>query len=263
MAGLNIIASEGTAVRVSDDGGSNFYELPGIQSHSEAGGDLNQRQVKAFKGVSSKLSLPDVSTISVTAIYTPTHPAWLMVNKAARAGTLLVWEVLTAREEIFSEALASGLTVALSAPAVVPNSLTTHPVSKVVFDGADKAKAPNFSSDDFGAGMTLDIGARAFTIALIEDGEAYVEVATIKPANAAAITGPVEYNATGVRSVAAASLAAVNSGMLRIRTPQEYLRYTARTGKPPASLENEADMQTSFTVYPRTLLGDWLVRAAA
>ena len=47
----------------------------------------------------------------------------------------------------------------------------------------------------------------------------------------------------------------------KIRTPEEYLRYTARTGKPPASLENEADMQTSFTVYPLTLLNDWLVRA--
>ena len=156
MAGLNIIASEGTCVLVSEDGSDgSFKELPGIQSHSESGGDLNQRQVKAFKGVASKLSLPDVSTISIGALYTPTHPAWLLVNKAARAGDTLVWEVFSKYEDIRTVAGATG-NVAIAADGVVTLLAAT---------------APDLTLDDFGVGMTLEVlqGAmtKAYTIETI------------------------------------------------------------------------------------------------
>lgn len=262
--GLNIIASEGTTVRVSEDGGGIWRELPGIQSHVEGGGDLNQRQVKAFKGVATRLGLPDVSSITVSALYTPTHPAWLMVNKAARDGKLLSWEVYTEREEIWEEDLTAELTLAIAAPAAPAGLTDPATMALVTFAGSDAAtKRPNLNSGDFGDGMTLEVIAQAaatksFTIEHIDEDNQrmYLESGTIN-----AMTGAIYYSSAGIRAAEDGAVAAINAGKAFIRTPEEYLRYTAKVGKPPAALENEGDMQTSFTVYPQTLLGDWLVRA--
>ena len=208
---LTVIGSELASVGVAAIGSNAFKNLPNVQSHVEGGGDLNVRQISAFKGRATRTALPEIAPVTITALHLPHHPAWKMIDTAARAGTLLRYRVETNEEDIASGPGGSGGSV----------SITTEGV--VTFNGTQPV--------DVSDGMVIKVGEDAYTIDFINDSNEPV----VAPMPETAVTGQA----------------------YELVIPSLQLTYNAKSGKPPSSLENEGDMTTSFSVYPRTLLPEW------
>jgi len=234
--GLNLISSENSCVEVKLTSESEYLELPGVQSHVEGGGDLTQTQVRAFKGVASRTSKPEVPSITISGIYNPQHPAWRKINDAARQSSLLDFQITTF--EVQEYTAPDGVTLSIDGDGVV----------------SYKGGGPDFTSDRFAPGMAIQAdggspGMLSFVIVTIDvDGKVVVEHDG---------SNPLGYDTGG--NLVAAGTNPADEANSKIVTPKLRLNYAARAGKPPASIENEANIQTSFTVYPTSLLDDWKV----
>ena len=106
MAGLTTFTADGAKVEVrgkvgSIDSGSDYWEVPGIASWTEGGGDTPTRDVVAFEGTATQSGAVRPQSIECeVSAYAPNHRAWRLIRAAAVGGNTLSFRLTTPRNVI-------------------------------------------------------------------------------------------------------------------------------------------------------------------
>ena len=166
IPGLNV------DVRYSTDG-RNFHKIPYAGSFSTSGGDPDTVEGDTFDGLFKrvgKLKVPD-ATIEFPS-YAAAHQSWVELQKAAKEGKFVDYDIQTAGEEHFA---ASG--AANTAAIAVDGAVT--------FTG----KKPDPDAGHIGPGMQLAIGNTKYTIDEVSDTGA----AKVRPVPKQAVAAAPDY----------------------------------------------------------------------
>ena len=149
--GQPLIRAEGTVVEYLD--GAAWTDFPFVSGVTGTPAEAPETEIRSFTNVSKLAGLPGVPSVSVTvASYMAHLPAVKRVLEAGQSGELLQWRVRTALKSI-------------GAPPDTTAAIATTGV--VTFSGA--GTAPDLTSDNYGRGDVISIGARHFIIVSISD----------------------------------------------------------------------------------------------
>ncbi len=242
MADSINIPVQGAEVSVQIRG--TYESLPGVQSHSEGGGDLNSETIQTFKDSLASTDLPEVAPVTITSLYNPVHPAWRFVRDAAIKGTLVNVQFTTAQAEFFDNNSASGVTAAIAGTGIVT-----------------LVGSPDIPFDDVGRGAVLIIDGKAYVIDELQDDGKGATPWVVERGSGG--TGIIQYSADGSRSTLAPPTSVAADADFKVVTPKLRVRYAARFGKPGADAPDGGNLQTSFTVQPTSHINDWVVEISS
>ena len=171
--GLNFHSSEDGVVEVSNDSGTTWVKIPGVNSYTETPSPAPERDVVAFEGVGKSIGHPRVPSVELSAIYSPMHKVWDTLRKALESRVLLRFRV-TLKEDVFFAIDSAGKTVAIATTGVVS------------FAGVPK---PDLSEETFGPGGAIIVGSKAYIIKEISSAG----VATVDPPPGSAVAAATDY----------------------------------------------------------------------
>lgn len=246
--GLAVITGDNSIVAVKGAAGSfdtagAWWNVPGIASWAEGGGDTPTRDIVAFEGVSSQSGRARVQTVECeVSAYAPRHRAWRLIREALIRKSALEFRLRTQRQVILSSA-PSNLVLDVSAAGAASFDVSGGEANVSAAD----AFIRRLRGSEFAAGMVLeyDGGTEDPAFRSIEDIPAAPtrDAAFTIAAPAAAIDGAAAFRITvpSLERVGSATVAAAD-------------RTTTRA---------EGDLSAGLSLTPLALLSEYAIVDAA
>lgn len=163
------------SIEVSDDG-TEWHEVPGVNSISKSGGDGSQQSLEALGGVSQISTKPGAPNIAVTLVtFLPHHSAMKIVEDAAQSGEDIQYRITTQAERVLQAAAGTvgGGSVAIAEDTGI-----------CTFAGTT---TPDFTKPELNVGLVIKVGSTRYVVDKITSAG----VVSVTPAPDSAVAAAV------------------------------------------------------------------------